>query len=194
MKKTALIVIDFINDIVDLKGKFTATAEFVDKHKVIDQANQVIRFAREQQIPIVLVKVGFSAGYLECPAHSPVFGRAKELQVLQLNTWGTEFHEKLAYQPTDLVIVKPRVNAFYSTALEAFLRANAIQNVIITGVSTDMAVQTTAREAHDRDYKVFIPGDACGAGSLEAHEATLKTLQRVATVIAANELTVELLK
>ena len=120
-------MIDFINDIVNLEGKFTATAEFVNKYKVIDHANQAMHFARAQHMPIVLVKVGFSAGYLECPAHSPVFGRAKELGVLQLNTWGTEFHEKLAHQPTDLVIVKPRVNAFYSTPLEAFLRANAIQ-------------------------------------------------------------------
>ncbi len=193
MKKAALIVMDFINDIAHLNGKFTATAEFVDKYNTIEHANQVIHFAREYDIPVVLVRVGFSAGYPECPENSPLFGRAREFQALQLNTWGTEFHEKLVRQPTDLVITKHRVSAFYATALEAFLKANHIETLIITGVSTDMAVQTTAREAHDRDYKVIIIADACGAGSLETHESTLKELQRVATVITTKQLNAEVL-
>lgn len=194
MKNTALLVIDFINDIAHLEGKFTATAQFVDKYNVIEHANQVIHFARQHGIPIVLVKVGFGAGYLECPENSPVFGGAKKHGALQLNTWGTEFHEKLAIQASDLVIIKHRVSAFYATPLEAFLRANQIQNIILTGVSTDMAIQTTAREAHDRDYQVIIVADACGAGSLETHEFTLKELQRIAKVVTVKELNTEILK
>ena len=51
-----------------------------------------------------------------------------------------------------------------------------------------MAVQTRAREAHDRDYAVTIVSDACGAGSLEVDESALKLLQRVAVVTKSNDL------
>jgi len=194
MKNTALLAIDFINDIVHLKGKIIDTATFVERNNVIENANQVITFARQNNIPIGFVKVGFSANYLECPAHSPVFGKVKERNAFQLNTWGTEFHEKLDVTLNDFIIVKHRVSAFYATALEPFLRAHQIQNLIICGVSTDMAVQTTAREAHDKDYKVVIVSNACGAGSSEVHESTLKSLQRLAQVVKSIELKDQLLK
>ena len=190
MKKTAVLVIDFINDIVHLKGKILDTATFVEKNNVIENANQMIAYARQNKIPIGFVKVGFSENYLECPAHSPVFGKAKEWKAFQLNTWGTEFHEKLDVKPDDFVIVKHRVSAFYATSLETFLRANQIENLILTGVSTDMAIQTTARDAHDRDYHVIIVSDACGAASEEAHQSSLKLLQRVATVTNLSNLKV----
>ncbi|HLB56058.1 MAG TPA: isochorismatase family cysteine hydrolase [Coxiellaceae bacterium] len=194
MKNTALLVIDFINDIVHPDGKVIATATFVEKHHVIEKANHVIAFAREHKIPIAFVKVGFSESYLECPAHSPVFGKAKELKAFQLNTWGTEFHEKLNVQPSDFVIIKNRVSAFYSTSLETFLRANQIQNIILTGVSTDMAIQSTAREAHDRDYKVIIVSDACGAGIAEWHDFTLKQLERLSVITTTDKLSQDLLQ
>lgn len=189
MKKSVLLVIDFINDIVDTKGKIAGAAEFVKDNHVIKNANQVIQFSRQNNIPAVFIKVGFHAGYPECPEHSPIFGYAKKQDALQLNTWGTEFHSTLNKNPDDLVIIKNRVSAFYATSLEAYLRANQIENLFICGVSTDMAVQLTAREAHDRDYKVTIIADACGAGSKENHENSLKLLQRIATIINTNELT-----
>ena len=188
MKNTALLVIDFINDIVHPDGKVIATATFVEKNHVIENANRVITFAREHKIPIAFVKVGFSESYLECPAHSPVFGQAKEFKAFQLNTWGTEFHEKLDVKPNDFVIIKNRVSAFYATSLDPFLRANQIQNIILTGVSTDMAIQSTAREGHDRDYKVIIVSDACGAGSIESHEFTLKGLESIGVITETEKL------
>ncbi len=183
MKKTALLVIDFINDIVHLEGKFRDTATFVYQHQVMERANRVIAFARKNQIRPIFTKVGFSPGYLECPEHSPLFGNAKKYQALQLGTWGTEFHRNIDIQAHDLVITKHRVSAFYATALEAFLRAHQITHLLITGVSTDLAVQTTAREAHDRDYQVTLISDACGAGSLESHQFTLKELGSIAQAI-----------
>src|SRR3990167_762086 len=141
MKNTALLVLDFINDIVHHDGKIAGSATFVKEHHIIENANRVIAFARKNTIPIVFVKVGFNKNYLDCPVNSPVFSYAKKQQALQLDTWGTEFHETIDYQPTDLVVTKHRVSAFYSTSLEAFLRAHHIENIIIAGMSTDMAVQ-----------------------------------------------------
>jgi nicotinamidase-related amidase len=188
MDKTALLVIDFINDIVHSDGKIAGSAAYIKKYKVIEHANKAIAAAREQKIPIFFVKVGFSSNYLECPMHSPLFRRAKEFKALQLNSWGTEFHETLNFQSSDNVIVKHRVSAFYATDLETYLRANQIQKLYLCGVSTDMTIQTTAREAHDRDYKVAVIKDACGAMTEELHENTIKSLERIAMISTTEQL------
>jgi nicotinamidase-related amidase len=192
--KTALLVLDFINDIVHPDGNIAASAGFIKENNVMAHANDTIAFARRNKIPVAFVKVGFSFGYKECPENSPIFSKVKQLQALQLNTWGTEFHDDINKEADDLTIIKHRISAFYATSLEAFLRANQIQNLIICGISTDMAVQTTAREAHDKDYKVIIVSNACGAGSAEVHEGTLKSLQRLAQVVKSSELNDQLLR
>ncbi len=179
---TLLLCIDFINDIIHPKGKIAASAKFVAEHQVIQHANAAIATARVKNIPIVFVKVGFSPNYIECPAHSPVFAKAKELGALQLGTWGTELHEELDVQPNDTIIMKHRVSALYATSLATILTAQRIEKVIICGVSTNMTVETTTRELHDRDYQVIVLSDACGATTQEIHTASLTTLARIATV------------
>ena len=91
-------------------------------------------------------------------------------------------------QEDDTIIVKHRVSALYATPLESILKANQIDTVIVAGVSTNMAIETVTRELHDRDYKVIVVGDACGAATVETHEASLSTLKRIADVCEAREL------
>jgi nicotinamidase-related amidase len=188
MKHAALLVLDFINDIVSPNGKFSAAADYVTEYHVIEKANQAIQFARQNNIPVIFVKVGFSAGYSDCPSHSPVFGKAKQNNALRLDSWGTEFSELLAVEPQDTVVTKHRVNAFYETVLEALLSANDVETVLICGVSTNMTVLTTAFEAHDRDYQFIVIEDACGTASLQLQKNTLELLARVAKIMSVAEL------
>lgn len=184
----AVLIIDFINDIVNTESKIARSAKYVAEHHVISRANKTIEFARENNLLLLFVKVGFNNSYLECPINSPIFGRLKQLEGLQLNTWSTEFHHELAFKANDPVIIKHRVSAFYNTDLETNLRAQKIQKLIICGVATDLAVQLTAREAHDRDYEVIIVEDACGASDENIHKNTIETLARVAKIVKSSEL------
>lgn len=188
MHKSFLLVIDFINDIVNPAGKFSSAAAYVKEFEVIQHANKAIAQARANSIPILFVKLGFSAHYLECPEKSPLYQRVKESQALQLNTWGTAFAAELDVQSDDIMLIKHRVSAFHATGLENFLRANQAEKLFICGVSTDLTVQTTAREAHDRDYEVVIIEDACGAMTQEIHQNTIKSLARIATLTTADKL------
>ena len=79
--KTALLVLDFINDIVHPDGKIAASAGYIKKHQVISHANEVITFSRENKIPIAFVKVGFNFGYPECPENSPLLGEQKNFKL-----------------------------------------------------------------------------------------------------------------
>lgn len=178
----ALLVIDFINDIVHPQGKLARYSERIVQNKIISHANQAIAHARKNNLLIIFVKVGFHPGYPECPKQSPLFGAAAVHQALLLNSWGTQFHEELHAKETDLILVKHRVSSFYATPLEALLRAQKIQSLILTGVATNMAIEHTARDGHDRDYEVTVISDACETINDEMHKASLETMSRFAKV------------
>ncbi len=187
--KSALILIDFINEIVDEKGKFAGKGypTFVKTHGVLENVNVAIAKARAKDIPVIFVCVGFSPDYREWPESSPLFGAAKKFGALQLGAWATEIHESLNRTDTDFLIIKHRVSAFYATSLEAILRTLKVDALLLGGVATDIAVQSAAREAHDRDYRVVVLEDLCGAGSEDDHAQGLRLLAKVAIVAKSTE-------
>jgi len=122
------------------------------------------------------------------PKTSPLFGGAHESGALAIGTPGTAFHPDIRADCADLVVIKPRVSAFYGTDLEAALRVRRVERVVLGGVSTAWAVQAAARDAHDRDYQVVVVEDLCSAATEAEHEASLEVLRRIATVVKAKEL------
>ncbi|MEO8401751.1 MAG: isochorismatase family cysteine hydrolase [Gammaproteobacteria bacterium] len=185
---TAIIALDFVNDIVSKDGKIPSCAAHVEERHVIQNANVALQTARKNHWLVILVKVGFSEHYLEQPKNSPIFGKANQLQALKLNTWGTEFHPQLEISSTDRIIVKSRVSPFYATNLDAVLSANNIQRLILCGVSSTWAIQAAARDGHDRDYEIIVLEDACAAANEEEHQLSMKQLSRIAKVLTIKEL------
>jgi nicotinamidase-related amidase len=70
------------------------------------------------------------------------------------------FHKALKIEPTDIVLEKPRYGAFHGTDLELILRSRGIDSVIVTGIHTNVCVETTVREAAVRDFRVFFLSNA----------------------------------
>jgi len=186
---TALILIDFINEIVHDNGKLASKgySDFVKENDVFQNLSFAIQKARENNILIVHVKVGFSENYNEQPKSSPLFGKANEFQVLKLNSWATEFHEQIDVKDSDIILTKHRVNAFYGTPLDLILKNNKISSILVAGVATDLAVSNAVRDAHDRDYQVTILEDCCAAANGEDHETALLSLKKVAAVKNSKE-------
>jgi nicotinamidase-related amidase len=75
------------------------------------------------------------------------------------------------------VIDKPGKGAFFATDLDAILRARAISALIVCGVTTEVCVHTTVREANDRGYRCLVPGDACASYFPEFHEVALRMIK-----------------
>ncbi len=192
-QKTVLLIIDYINEIVDEKGKLAGKgyAAFVSTHDTFAKLNRAIEKARAKGIPVMFVRVGFSPDYTDLPSGSPLFGGAKKFGALQLGTWATEIHNAITIQPTDKVITKHRVSAFYNTTLDEVLKEQRADTLLIAGVATDLAVQSTARDAHDRDYRVIVLEDLCAAATKEDHDEAIRLLAKVAT-IAESETAIEL--
>ena len=189
MAKTVLILLDLINELIHDQGKFAERGypTFVREHHVLENVSHAIAQARQRAIPIIFMRIGFSPDYVEWPETSPLLGPAREYGALQLGTWATEIHEDVERQPQDLVLTKHRVSAFYGTPLDLILRNLKAENLLLGGVSTDLVVQTTAREAHDRDYHVVVLEDLCGAGNLQEHEEAIRSLTKIAAIAKCGE-------
>jgi len=87
-----------------------------------------------------------------------------------------EIIEEIAPRQNEKVIIKHRYSAFYNTDLETILRCLHVEDLVITGVMTNMCCESTARDAYYRDYRVFFPADGTGSINEEMHLASLLNL------------------
>lgn len=185
---TALIGLDYIVDIMHPDGLIARAARLAADRDVVGRFNDALATAAGNGWLTVLVKVGFQPGYPELPATSPMFAGAGRLGALRLDGPGTAFHPELDVDRADLVVSKPRVSAFYGTALDAALRANNIRRLVLAGVSSSWAVQSTARDAHDRDLEVVVLEDACAAATEREHHDSMQLLGTIATITSTARL------
>ena len=88
----------------------------------------------------------------------------------------SEIHRDLTPLPSEKVILKHRYSAFYNTDLETILRCLGIEDLVISGIMTNMCCKSTARDAYYRDYRVFFLADGTGSINEEMHLASLLNL------------------
>lgn len=188
--KSALICIDFINEIVSQEGKLAGKGyhDFVRAHDTLSRVAKAQRHFRAAGELVVHVRLAFSLNYAEHSDRSVLLGKAREFGILQVGKWGTEFPANVAPLESDVILTKHRISAFFGTSLDAILRARGIEQVYIAGVATDLAVQSAARDAHDRDYGVTVLSDCCAATSDTDHDSSLTTLRKIASVSILSEL------
>ena len=92
-------------------------------------------------------------------------------------------------QAGDFDIIKHRVSPFYATSLDVILRANGIQRLYVSGVSSSGAVLSAAKDGHDRGYDVFVLDDCCCALTEEQHQAVIEQVKRMTTVTTSAQIT-----
>lgn len=105
-------------------------------------------------------------------------------------TPGFEFIDELTPEDGELVVEKHRYSAFTGTSLDMKLRAHRIESLVVTGVSTNACVESTARAACELDYYVCVPPDAVGSWDRRLHEATLQNINhRFGVTLSTEEIT-----
>ena len=134
------------------------------------------RFTQMQR-PVLHVTIGAARpDALDAPIHM------RKLFVEFENHVGSRQHEivdELKPLPGEHVLRKTTIGAFASTGIDSLLRALGCEQLYLTGVSTNMCVETTAREAADRGYLVTLVEDACGTTHEDLHRVTMRNFQRL---------------
>ena len=104
--------------------------------------------------------------------------------MLNQSSQSAELHAGLVVDTRDLVIEKPRFGAFYGTDLDVILQERGIESIIISGISSDICCDTTAREANARDLPVFFLSDGTATAGPNPTEVQMRTLNLMGALFA----------
>jgi ureidoacrylate peracid hydrolase len=198
LARTAVIVVDMQNDFVSEGGMFDQNGvPTAAVRRVVPTIRSVLDAAHASGIPIVYLKMGYRPDLSDLGTEGSVnrdrhlrFGVGRlsvapdgsETRNLIRDTWGTAVVDELAPQERDTVIYKHRFSGFYETELHQALQQMGVRDLIFTGCTTSICVDSTVRDAMFRDYRCLVLEDCMAepiGGDLERtnHEASLLTLQ-----------------
>jgi nicotinamidase-related amidase len=176
---TALVVIDLQEGILPFAGGPHTASD------VVTRAAKLAEKCRQKGAPVVMVRVGWSADYAEAlkqPVDAPAPARA-----LPDNWW--VYPQALGKQDRDIEVTKRQWGAFYGTDLELQLRRRGIDTIILCGISTNIGVESTARNAWELGFNLIVAEDACSAASAEQHLGSMTHIfPRIARVRSTDEI------
>jgi len=158
-RRTALVLIDLQKGIVPFAGGPHTAADVLNKAGTLAQ-----RF-RELSAPVVLVRVGWSADGGD--ALRQTVDQPNPARSLPAN-W-LEFADELGVVDSDICVIKRQWGAFYGTELELQLRRRGIEQIVLGGISTNIGVESTARNAWELGFGIVFAEDVMSAASGEHH-------------------------
>jgi ureidoacrylate peracid hydrolase len=182
----ALLVIDMQNDFCSEQGFVCLGGR--DVSGVLGMAKKLpalIEAARASGVMIVFIRSLYSTAdnrflsdvWLEQAARKQGAGYTLS-PVCGEDQWGGDYFGECRPQEGDTVVTKHRYNAFHGTDLDLILRSSGIRTVVVTGVSTHVCVETTARDAFIRDFYTVVVSDGTAAYSAAEHETALRMIDR----------------
>jgi ureidoacrylate peracid hydrolase len=182
--------------VVDIQNDFCAPDGYLGRKYGCDEAaNEALAArnvaltdsARDAGALIVWIQAIYDPVYLSAPMLMKAQSKDNDVRCVD-GSWGAEFY-KVAPKEGDLVVRKHRYSAFSGTSLDNLLRRNGIRTAVVTGVSTNICVESTLREAFNLGYYVVVPRDCVASTNTELHEATLKNVEfLIGDVTSSSEL------
>jgi nicotinamidase-related amidase len=177
---TALVVWDVQNLLV---ARIFNQTEFLNNLKTIIEA------ARKAGIPIIYSKIVPLARAYEAPSKTLMMMRmfgvddpAKLPLFMQPGTPDAEIHKTVAPQENDMVMDKHTANIFIGTHFEPMMRNRGIETLIFTGISTEIGIASSARDAGNRGFYTVVVKDAVSSMDEKMHRSCLEVLERVVLV------------
>ena len=176
--RTALVVVDMQNGFCRSEGSIAQLdLDYARLAEAIPGCVLLVSAARAAGVPVVFTRFVYRADFRDGGILVEHFLPAlADVNALVEGTWDMELVDELQPVDGDFVIDKNRCSSFYGTRLEPILTSMGIQRLVVAGVTTNMCVETTVRDASQRDYQVFVVADACGELEEERHRVSLRTM------------------
>ena len=183
---TALVVIDMQRDFVEPGGFGEALGNDVTPlQKVIAPCRRMLDAARRIGMMVIHTREGHSPDLADCPPSKRLRGRGEKKigdpgpmgRILVRGEHGHDIVPELAPKPGEVVVDKPGKGAFCATNLDHILHNRGIKSLIVCGVTTEVCVNTTVREANDRGYECVVLSDCVGSYFPEFQHAALAMIK-----------------
>ena len=190
-KRTALLVVDMQNGFCRDKGSAAAIGFDISMCvAAIEPCIKLIDAARTAGLPVLYTRLVYRADYRDGGVLvDELIPALAEAKCCAAGSWDAELIEEIVPLASEFVIDKNRYSGFYGTPLQSILTSLDIRALVICGVTTNVCVETTARDASQRDYRTFIVRDATGEIAPERHEWALATLDtRFGRVVDTSEI------
>lgn len=182
----ALLVVDVQNDFCAEGGFFhRAGYDLTTIQRAVPPLARLLEHARRSGVFVAFVQAIYDPEVLSAPMRERNRRRNLEMPRCLTGTWGADFYV-VRPQPGESVIIKHRYSAFVGTELERVLRRRGTRSLLLTGVSTDTCVESTARDGYFLDFYVTLVADCCGALSEEDHRGTLARADRDFAAVATS--------
>lgn len=186
LARTAVVMIDMQRDFIEPGGFGASLGNDVSLlRRAIAPCRALLAAARAAGLLIIHTREGHRPDLLDAPrakiergAPSVRIGAPGPMgRILIRGEPGHDIIPELYPRPGEPVIDKPGKGAFYATDLGPMLHHRGIQDLIVCGVTTEVCVHTTVREANDRGYRCVVPGDCCASYFPEFHDVALRMVQ-----------------
>jgi nicotinamidase-related amidase len=185
-RATALVMIDMQRDFVEPGGFGEALGNDVTPlQAVIGPCRRMLDAARVREMLVIHTREGHRADLTDCPPTKIVRGRGEKRigdrgpmgRILVRGEPGHDIVPELAPGPGEVVVDKPGKGAFFATDFDHVLHNRGIRSLIVCGVTTEVCVNTTVREANDRGYECVVLADCVGSYFPEFQRVALEMIK-----------------